>query len=360
MAKYKILLLPGDGIGPEVVSEARRVLEWIDANSDYDFEIDSALIGGAAIDGAGKALPDETLRKVDAADAVLLGAVGGPKWDHLPADQRPELGALLPLRKHMNIYANLRPAKVFPALASASSLKDELIEGLDILIIRELVGGVYFGEKRRNGDRAHDDMTYSKDEVRRIAKIAFDIARNNNWQLTSVDKANVLETSRLWREVMMEVAAGYADVKLSHMYVDNASAQLAVRPKQFQAIVTENLFGDILSDTAAALTGSLGVLPSASLGDLRANGLPVALYEPIHGSAPDIAGRGIANPLATILSLAMMFQYSFDDLKMAAKIEGAVSDALAAGHRTADIARNSSFIGTAAMTDAVIHALEAK
>lgn len=362
MAKtFKILTLPGDGIGPEVVTEATKLLEWINQNTDYSFEIDTALIGGAAYDATGSALPQETLDKVDAADAILLGAVGGPKWDKLPPMERPELGGILALRKHMETFANLRPAKVFPALADASALKPELVEGLDILIIRELVSGVYFGDKTRDGDRAHDDMTYSLEEIERIAKVAFDVAQTNGWALTSVDKANVLETSRLWREVVEGVHSSYKDVPLSHMYVDNASMQLVTKPKQFQVIVTENLFGDILSDTAAALTGSLGMLPSASLGPEKDSGIPAGLYEPIHGSAPDIVGLGVANPLATILSVAMMFQYSFKDLEIATAIESAVNDVLEAGFRTKDIMRDGKIeAGTAEMGSAVINVMGQK
>ena len=351
--KRKIAILPGDGIGPEIVREAVKVIEAVAAKFGHAFEMTSCPVGGAAIDATGSALPSATLAVCMAADAVLLGAVGGPKWDALPSDRRPERAALLPLRAKLGLFCNLRPAKVWDALADASPLKPEIVAGgIDLLVVRELTGGIYFGahERAADGKSARDVMAYSIEEVERIARTAFEAARKRRGQVTSVDKANVLETSRLWRETVTRLhAAEYADVTLEHMYVDNAAMQLVRAPRRFDVILTENMFGDILSDEASQVTGSIGMLPSASL---RADGF--GLYEPIHGSAPDIAGRDIANPLATILSAAMMLRHSFGLNAEAAVIEKAVEDVLAAGVRTADIAHGgASCAGTRAMGAAV-------
>lgn len=333
----KVLILAGDGIGPEVTAAAVKVLTLINARLKLNIQIERALIGGAAIEATGQPLPQATLHGAQAADAILLGAVGGSQWDTLPADQRPEKG-LLQLRAGLGVFANLRPAILYPQLASASSLKPELVSGLDIVIVRELIGDIYFGEPRgirvlENGERqGYNTAVYSESEIRRIAKIAFELARKRSKKLCSVDKANVLEVSRLWRQTVDEVASGYSDVSLSHMYVDNAAMQLVRAPKQFDVIVTGNLFGDILSDEAAMLTGSIGMLPSASLNE-RGQGL----YEPCHGSAPDIAGKNLANPLATILSVAMMLRHSLQQEKAAELIETAVQSVLDQGYRTADI-----------------------
>jgi 3-isopropylmalate dehydrogenase len=355
----KIAILPGDGIGPEVVREAGKVLDAL-RGVGLRVETESAPIGGAGYDAAGHPLPEATLALARAADAVLLGAVGGPRYDTLPREVRPEQG-LLAIRKALGVFANLRPAILYPELASASSLKADVVSGLDVMIVRELVGDIYFGAprgRRKNAsgdDEGFDTMHYSASEVRRIAKVAFEIARKRNRRLTSVDKANVLDTSILWREVVSAVAKEYPDVALSHMYVDNAAMQLVRDPKQFDVIVAGNLFGDILSDEASMLAGSIGLLPSASL-DEAGKGL----YEPIHGSAPDIAGADKANPLATILSLAMMFRYTFGRADVAERIEGAVKRVLAQGLRTADIAAAPvRAIGTRAMGDAVVAALRA-
>ncbi len=325
----KIAVLPGDGIGPEVVAQAVRVLR--EAAPELAFE--EALIGGAAIDDAGEPLPSTTLDLCRHADAVLLGAVGGPKWDRIePASKRPEVGALLALRSELNLFANLRPAKTLAPLMHASPLKGERAQ-VDLLVVRELTGGIYFGEPRiRQGDRAVDTCVYTKPEVRRIARLAFRLAGQRRSVLTSVDKANVLETSRLWRETVDEIAGDHPEISLSHMLVDNCAMQLVRDPQQFDVILTENLFGDILSDEASMLTGSLGLLPSASLSDGA-----FGLYEPVHGSAPDIAGQDRANPIATILSAAMMLRYSLDLPAAAERIEKAVDSALESGLRTADI-----------------------
>ena len=330
-----ICVLPGDGIGPEVTAQALRVLETVARKFGHTFTTDEALIGGAAIDATGEPLPQATLAACRKADAVLLGAVGGPKWDNLAAN-RPEAG-LLAIRKELGLYANFRPAVLYPELASACPLRPELTaKGLDVFIVRELTGDVYFGEPAgreiREGQRvAFNNMIYSESEVRRIAHMAFKVARGRKKRLCSVDKANVLEVSRLWREVVIETAAEYLDVELSHLYVDNAAMQLVINPGQFDVIVTGNLFGDILSDEASVITGSIGMLPSASLGE------NIALYEPIHGSAPDIAGQDIANPLATILSVAMLLRYSFNLTQEAEAVERAVKQVLAEGYRTGDI-----------------------
>ena len=352
----RLLVLPGDGIGPEIVAEAVKVLRALQADG-LAVTITEGLIGGAAYDVAGEPLPTTTLAAARAADAVLLGAVGAPRYDQLAHDVRPEKG-LLRLRAELGLFANLRPAILYPQLAAASSLKPDLVAGLDLLIVRELTGGIYFGEPRgvaRRGGRrvGFNTMVYSEAEIERIARAAFDAAMRRERRLCSVDKANVLEVSGLWRDVMETVAKEYPQVTLSHLYVDNAAMQLVRAPKQFDVMVTGNLFGDILSDAAAMLTGSIGMLPSASL-DAAGKGL----YEPIHGSAPDIAGRGIANPLATILSLAMMLRYSLDEAAAAARIERSVGAVLDAGVRTADIAAaGRPPVSTAAMGDAVVAAL---
>jgi 3-isopropylmalate dehydrogenase len=349
---HKIAVLAGDGIGPEVTAEAVKVLKATGA----DLTFENALVGGVAYDDKGHPLPKETLDLCKAADAVILGAVGGPKYDQIqPPELRPEVGALLPLRRELNLYANVRPAKTLRALMMASPLKGE--RGLiDLVVMRELTGGIYFGqprERRDNGNLAVDTCLYSKFEVERIARRAFDIARSRRHMITSVDKANVLETSRLWREVVTAMAADNPDVKVEHMLVDNCAMQLIRDPQHFDVILTENMFGDILSDEASMITGSLGLLPSASLSDAK-NGKVFGLYEPIHGSAPDIAGQGRANPIAAILSTAMMLRYSFEDEKRAAKIEEAVEQALDSGIRTADIfEKGSRLISTKEMGDAI-------
>ncbi len=353
----KILVLPGDGIGPEIVGQAVAVLDALRERHGLNVELEHALLGGCAVDATGEPYPAETQAKARAADAILLGAVGGPKYDMLPRAQRPERG-LLAIRKDLNLFANLRPATVFPELAAASSLKPELVAGLDILIVRELTGDIYFGEPRgietRNGERVgFNTMIYSESEIRRILRVAFEAARKRGKRVCSVDKMNVLECTQLWRDVAEEVAKDYPDVQLSHMLVDNAAMQLVRNPKQFDVMVTGNMFGDILSDEASMLTGSIGLLPSASL-DERGKGL----YEPIHGSAPDIAGKGVANPLATILSAAMMLRYSLGRADLADKVEGAVSEVLKRGLRTADIAApGEETVGTAEMGRAVVNLL---
>ncbi|MCG3170174.1 MAG: 3-isopropylmalate dehydrogenase [Pseudomonadales bacterium] len=332
-----ILTLPGDGIGPEVTAEAVRVLREADRRFGLGVQVGEALIGGAAIDAHGKPLPDETLAAARAADAILLGAVGGPRWDNLERALRPEKG-LLGIRSALGLFANLRPAILYPQLADASTLKPEVVAGLDILIVRELTGGIYFGEPRGirtldNGERqGFNTDVYSESEIRRIGRLAFELARKRGRRVCSVDKANVLEVTVLWREVMEQLATDYPDVELSHMYVDNAAMQLVRAPRQFDVMVTGNLFGDILSDAAAMLTGSIGMLPSASL-DASGKGM----YEPVHGSAPDIAGQGKANPLAAVLSVAMMLRYTFGHARAADAIEAAVGQVLDAGLRTGDI-----------------------
>lgn len=357
----KILVLPGDGIGPEITAEAVKVLEVCRDQFGLDVSWEEGLVGGAGYDASGEPLPPETLEKAKAADAILLGAVGGPKWDKLPdISKRPERG-LLGIRKQLGLFGNLRPAILYPQLADASSLKPEVVSGLDIMIVRELTGGIYFGQPRgirelENGEKeGFNTYVYSESEIRRIGKVAFELARKRNKRVCSVDKANVLEVTMLWRDVMEEVGRDYPDVELSHMYVDNAAMQLVRAPKQFDVLVTGNMFGDILSDEAAMLTGSIGMLPSASL-DANAKGM----YEPCHGSAPDIAGLGVANPLATILSVSMMLRYSFGEGEVAGKIEQAVSDVLDQGLRTADIlSAGMTKVGTAQMGDAVVKALKA-
>ncbi|MBO6577803.1 MAG: 3-isopropylmalate dehydrogenase [Thalassospira sp.] len=359
----KVLMLPGDGIGPEVMRQVQRVMDWMAKKRSVNFEITEGLIGGASIDAHKNPLTDETLADAMAADAVLLGAVGGPKWDDMPFDIKPERG-LLKIRKEMGLFANLRPALVFDALVGASTLKEDVVKGLDIMILRELTGGIYFGQPRgieeRDGVRhGFNTLVYSEPEVERIARVAFDMAMKRNKRLCSVDKANVLESTVLWREVVERVAKDFPEVELSHMYVDNAAMQLVRNPKQFDVMVTTNMFGDILSDCAAMLTGSLGMLPSASLGAADANGARKALYEPVHGSAPDIAGQDIANPLATILSFAMMLRYSFDMGDDATLIEDAVQNVLKGGLRTADIMQpGMAKVSTTVMGESLISELE--
>ena len=356
-----VLILPGDGIGPEIVAEARRVLELVNEQENLGLELNEALVGGAAIDADGVPLPDATLDAAKAADAILLGAVGGPKWDTNPDFQiRPEKG-LLGIRSNLGLFGNLRPAILYPQLADASTLKPEIVAGLDILIVRELTGGIYFGQPRgvrekEGGIReGYNTYVYDENEIRRIGRVAFEAAMARGKRLCSVDKANVLEVTVLWREIMDDLAKEYPEVELSHMYVDNAAMQLVRAPKQFDVMVTGNMFGDILSDAAAMLTGSIGMLPSASL-DEDGKGM----YEPCHGSAPDIAGQGIANPLATILSAAMMLRYSLDAGETADRIEAAVSSVLDQNLRTADIwSEGMQKVSTSEMGDAVVAALKA-
>jgi len=353
----KIAVLAGDGIGPEIVDEAIKVLQAL-AKDGLDIELEYGLIGGAAYDETGTPLPDETVAISKAADAILLGAVGGYKWESLDISVRPEKG-LLGIRSQLNLFANLRPAILYPQLADASTLKADVVAGLDLMIVRELTGGIYFGQPRgvrtlENGEKeGFNTLVYRESEIQRIGKVAFDIAQKRQGRLCSVDKANVLECTELWRETMADMAANYSDVELSHMYVDNAAMQLVRAPKQFDVMVTTNMFGDILSDCASMLTGSIGMLPSASL-DESGKGM----YEPIHGSAPDIAGQNIANPLATILSASMMLRYTLDEPAMADRIENAVSKVLDQGLRTADIySEGMTKVGTSEMGDAVVSAL---
>ncbi|MGW8309879.1 MAG: 3-isopropylmalate dehydrogenase [Thiogranum sp.] len=355
----KILVLPGDGIGPEIVAEAVKLLNQL-RSEGLDVSLEEGLVGGAAYDALGHPLPEQTLDQARAADAILLGAVGGPQYEPLDRPLRPEQG-LLGLRSQLKLFANLRPAILYPQLAEASTLKPEVVSGLDIMIVRELTGGIYFGQPRgvrelENGEKeGFNTLVYRESEVERIGRLAFDIARRRDRRVCSVDKANVLEVTELWRQTMIRVAKDYPDVELSHMYVDNAAMQLVRAPKQFDVMVTTNMFGDILSDAAAMLTGSIGMLPSASL-DAGARGM----YEPIHGSAPDIVGQGVANPLATILSVAMMLRYSFGEAEVAGRIESAVGKVLDQGLRTPDIAApGQATVGTAAMGDAVVAALRA-
>jgi 3-isopropylmalate dehydrogenase len=352
-----VAILPGDGIGPEIIAQARRVLLAL----ELDIEFQEAPVGGAAYAASGNPLPEKTLALAKSADAVLFGAVGDPKYDNLPRDKRPEQ-AILGLRKSLGLFANLRPAQVFPELAAASTLKPEVVAGLDILIVRELTGDIYFGQpkgiRERRGDsgserEGFDTMLYSESEIRRIARVGFEAARKRSRKLCSVDKANVLETSQLWRDVISAEAKSFPEVELTHMYVDNCAMQLVRNPKQFDVIVTGNMFGDILSDEASMLTGSIGMLPSAAL---DANGK--GLYEPIHGTAPDIAGKGVANPLATILSAAMMLRFSLKQEKAAGRVEAAVRKVLRDGYRTADIVTaGTKKVGTREMGDAVLAAL---
>ena len=356
--KYTIALLPGDGIGPEVIKEAVKVLRSLGKSLGIELTLNEVPVGGAAYETEGHPLPINTLNAAQEADAVLLGAVGGPKWEQIDFSLRPER-ALLGLRSNLKLYANLRPAKIFSALVDASSLKRELVDNLDILVVRELTGGIYFGEPRgvetlTDGTRrGFNTLVYTEEEIKRIARVAFDVARKRNKRVVSVDKANVLEVTGLWREVVTEIHREYDDVVLEHMYVDNCAMQLVRAPKQFDVIVTTNMFGDILSDEASMLTGSIGMLPSASVGG------STAMYEPIHGSAPDIVGKGLANPLATILSVAMMFKYSFGREEVSAKIESAVGSVLNQGVRTRDIMSNKMIeVSTQEMGDKVVVELE--
>ncbi|MBL4606513.1 MAG: 3-isopropylmalate dehydrogenase [Pseudomonadales bacterium] len=355
----KVLILPGDGIGPEIVGQAKAVLSLVNEKHKLQLELDEALIGGAAIDATGQPLPEETINKAKESAAILLGAVGGPKWESLDMSIRPEKG-LLGIRSSMDLFGNLRPAILYPQLASASSLKPEVVAGLDILIVRELTGGIYFGQPRgvrilENGEReGFNTYRYKESEIVRIGRVAFEMAMKRDKRVCSVDKANVLEVTELWREVMETLSKDYPEVELSHMYVDNAAMQLVRAPKQFDVIVTGNMFGDILSDAAAMLTGSIGMLPSASL-----NSQGQGMYEPCHGSAPDIAGQGIANPLATILSVAMMLRYSLGSSEAADDIEKAVSTVLDLGLRTPDIyAEGTEKVSTEQMGQAVLAALQ--
>jgi len=352
----KIAILAGDGIGPEVVAEAEKVLKKTEELFGYRFEKEHGLFGGIAIDQKGTPLPQETLELCKKSDAVLLGAVGGPKWDNNPKELRPETG-LLGIRKALGLFSNIRPAYIFDCLKEASTLKPEVLDGTDLIVVRELTGGIYFGDKYRreteNGQEAVDTCVYNVREVERIVRQAFEIARTRRKKLASVDKANVLETSRLWRETVNRIATDYPDVELEHILVDNCAMQLLRRPASFDVIVTENMFGDILSDEAAMLTGSIGMLSSASLGEGS-----FGLYEPVHGSAPDIAGQGIANPIATILSVALMFRLSFGYHDAADSIDRAVRAVLDAGHRTSDIAVDKSkAIGTSEMGDLIVAAM---
>ncbi len=359
-----VLVLPGDGIGPEIMREVLRVVEFFDRRHIASFDIAEDHVGGAACDAYGAPLADATLAKALASDAVLFGSVGGPKWESLPFELQPERG-LLKLRKEMDLFANLRPAVVFEALADASSLKRELVAGLDLMIVRELTGGIYFGEPRGvetlpdGSRRGVNTEVYSEAEIERVVRVACELARKRGGRVCEVDKANVMELGLLWREVARRVHAGYPDVELSFMYADNCAMQLVRNPKQFDVIVTSNLFGDLLSDCAAMLTGSLGMLPSASLGAPDASGRRKALYEPVHGSAPDIAGKDVANPLASILSFSMMLRYSFDLAEEADLVDNAVRRTLAAGARTADIFQpGADRVSTREMGDAILRELE--
>ncbi len=354
--KYNIALLKGDGIGPEIVDSAVRVMEEVGKKYGHEFVFTPYLIGGAALDACGIPLPEDTVSGCLASDSVLLGAVGGPKWDTLPGNIRPEK-ALLGIRAAMELFTNLRPAKLYPALKGDCPLRSDIVEnGFDIMIVRELTGGIYFGERGmregKYGEEAYDTECYSRMEIERIAKVAFETARKRNKKLTSIDKANVLESSRLWRKIVHEMAEQYPDVECVDMLVDNAAMQLVRNPAQFDVIVTSNMFGDILSDEASQITGSIGMLPSASLGNTKRG-----LYEPIHGSAPDIAGQGKANPIATILSAAMMLLYSFDLKEESDCIVNAVDKVLEAGYRTADIAHGGEYLSTTEITDKIIENL---
>ena len=357
--EFNITVLPGDGIGPEVIREAVKIIKIIESKKNLKLNLTEAPVGGAGYEASGHPLPPDTLEAAQSADAVLLGAVGGPKWETIDFSLRPER-ALLGLRSSLGLFANLRPAKIFAPLSEASTLKPEVVEGLDIMVVRELTGGIYFGEPRGvetlpDGTRkGTNTLVYTEGEIERIAKVAFDVAGKRNKNVYSIDKANVLECTGLWREVVTRVHADYQDITLSHMYVDNCAMQLVRNPKQFDVIVTTNMFGDILSDQASMLTGSIGMLPSASLGDGKA-----AMYEPIHGSAPDIAGKDIANPLATILSVGMMFKYSFNLEDVNNILEKVVDDVLGQGYRTGDImSKGGKEVGCVAMGDRVAEALE--
>jgi 3-isopropylmalate dehydrogenase len=363
--KRKILLLPGDGIGPEVIAEVKKIIEWFNSNKSLDFEIDQDLVGGAAYDKHGTPITDEAFYKAQESAAVILGAVGGPKWDNIDFSKKPER-ALLKLRKELKLFANLRPAICFKQLVDASSLKPEFVSNLDILFVRELTGGIYFGEPRGikpidNGERKGiNTHVYTTSEIERVARVAFDLARKRNNKVTSCEKSNVMEAGQLWKEEVQAIhEKEYSDVELKHMLADNCAMQLVRNPKQFDVIVTDNLFGDMLSDEAAMLTGSLGLLPSASLGAKDKNGNMRSLYEPVHGSAPDIAGKGIANPIATILSFAMALRYSLDLDKEADSLEKAVQDVLDQGLRTKDIiSKGMKEVSTSVMGDAIISKLQ--
>ncbi|MFP4697420.1 MAG: 3-isopropylmalate dehydrogenase [Eubacteriales bacterium] len=352
---YKLAVVPGDGIGPDIIREAVKVLDKVGEVYGHDFEYTEVLAGGAALDTEGVPLPQKTMDVCKNSDSVLLGAVGGPKWDHLDGNMRPEK-ALLGLRSGLGLFANIRPAVLFNELKSACLLREDIIgdDGLDIVVVRELTGGIYFGERGTKGNKEFDTLEYSEEEVKRIAVKAFDIAMKRGKKITSVDKANILDTSRMWRKVVEEVAKDYPEVELNHMYVDNAAMQLVRNPKQFDVILTGNMFGDILSDEASMITGSIGMLPSASLGVSK-----LGMYEPIHGSAPDIAGQNIANPIATIMSVAMMLRYSFDLEKEASAVEEAVKKVLENGYRTSDImSSNKNKIGTDKMGDLIVKEIE--
>lgn len=355
MKTFKIAVLPGDGIGPEVMDAALKVLDKVGELESVKFEYETALVGGCAIDKSGAPLSEATLEMCRRSDAVLLGAVGGPRWEALPQDQKPEQ-ALLKLRSGLGLFSNLRPAVVFPALAGASSLKEDIVSGVDVMVVRELTGGIYFGSpKGANENRGWNTMVYEKYEVERIARVAFELARKRSGRVTSVDKANVLDVSQFWRDIVIDIHKEYPDVTLDHMYVDNAAMQLVRSPKQFDVIVTGNLFGDILSDIAAMVTGSLGMLPSASLGE------KYALYEPVHGSAPDIAGQNKANPLAMISSVAMMLNYTLDMPEAGAAIQSAVAAVLDAGYRSQELYQEGDkLVSTTQMRDLVIGALVKK
>ena len=365
MSNPSLLILPGDGIGPEVMAQVRRIIEWFGTNRGLNFDVSEDLVGGAAYDAHGVPLHDDTMAKAQDADAVLLGAVGGPAYDDLDFSVKPERG-LLRLRKEMDLYSNLRPAQCFDALADFSSLKKDIVAGLDIMIVRELTSGVYFGEPRgifKEGNErvGINTQRYTESEIERAARSAFELAMRRNKKVCSMEKANVMESGILWREVVTRVAADYPEVELSHMYADNGAMQLVRAPKQFDVILTDNLFGDILSDCAAMLTGSLGMLPSASLGAPMENGRPKALYEPVHGSAPDITGQGKANPIACILSFAMALRYSFDQGAEADRLEAAVETVLANGARTADLLGEEGVdpLSTGGMGDVILEALDA-
>ena len=365
MATHRIAVLPGDGIGQEVTAEAVRVLRTVAKTFGASFEFEEALVGGAALDATGHPLPPATLELCKKAHAILFGAVGGPKWEHVPHEKRAERG-LLAIRKELDLYANLRPATCFSMLVDASPLKRSVVEGTDLMVIRELTGGLYYGEPRgveRLADdvaRAVNTMVYTSREIERVARVAFDVARKRRKRLTSVDKNNVLVVSQLWREVVTRVAQDYPDVTLDHILVDNCAMALVHKPTQFDTLVTENTFGDILSDEAAILAGSMGMLPSASLGNLAAaGGGPIGLYEPVHGTAPDIAGQGVANPIAAVLSAAMLLRYSLDMGPAADRVEAAVRRVLEQGHRTRDIAApGDTPLGTKAMGDLIVRELE--
>ena len=363
--ELNILILPGDGIGAEVTREAVRVLHRVAGRFHHSLHLTEGLLGGVAIHRTGSPLPDDTARLAQAADATLMGAVGLPEFDNAPPDKRPEKG-LLGIRKILGVYANLRPVKTYAALIESSPLKNRIVEGTDMIIVRELTGGIYYGTPRGVSgagaeERAVNTMTYTRAEIERVSRMAFSLARNRRRKVSSVDKSNVLENSQLWRRVVTEVAAGYPDVELEHVLVDNCAMQLVLNPRRFDVVLTENMFGDILSDEGAVLAGSIGMLPSASIGDRKPSGAWVGLYEPVHGTAPDIAGQGIANPIAAILSSAMLLRYSLDLVDAAAKVDRAVLRVLEQGYRTADIAAAGSRpVGTREMGEAILREVEAQ